>query len=188
MRKHCLELGFDSLVKLSWGTVFKILSEDKIKTHKIQYYLERRDPELDQKIIQVLHVYKEVHIISERGEDSLSAYISFDEKPGIRSIENTVPDLPPSPVKHVTVCRDHEYVRHGTLSLLAGIDFLTGEVIATVEDRHRSQEAINFLKKLDAHYSDKKRITIVLDNHIVMLFWNRYTRGYLIENVDTTTN
>jgi len=68
------------------------------------------------------------------------------------------------PGKHATVYRDHEYVRHGTLSLLAGIDLVTGEVIATVEDKHRSQEVINFVKTLDAHYPDKKRIIIVLDN------------------------
>lgn len=148
IRKHCLELGFDCLAKLSRGTVSKILSENKIKPHKIQYYLERRDPEFDQKMIQVLHVYKEVQIISEKGEDSLFAYISYDEKPGIQAIENTAPDLPPLPGKHATVYRDHEYVRHGTLSLLAGIDLVTGEVIATVEDKHRSQEVINFLKNL----------------------------------------
>jgi transposase len=177
IRKHCLELGFDCLAKLSRGTVSKILSENKIKPHKIQYYLERRDPEFDQKMIQVLHVYKEVQVISAKGEDSLSAYISYDEKPGIQAIENTAPDLPPSPGKHATVYRDHEYVRHGTLSLLAGIDLLTGEVIATVEDRHRSQEVINFLKKLDAHYPDKKRITIVLDNHSAHT--SKETRTYL---------
>jgi len=103
IRKQCLELGFDSLAKLSRGTVSKILSENKIKPHKIQYYLERRDPDFDQKMIQVLHVYKEVQVISERGEDSLSDYISFDEKPGIKAIENTAPDLPPSPGKYTTV-------------------------------------------------------------------------------------
>ena len=177
IRKHCLELGFDCLAKLSRGTVSKILSENKIKPHKIQYYLERRDPEFDQKMIQVLHVYKEVQIISEKGEDSLFAYISYDEKPGIQAIENTAPDLPPLPGKHATVYRDHEYVRHGTLSLLAGIDLVTGEVIATVEDKHRSQEVINFLKKLDSHYPDKKRIIIVLDNHSAHT--SKETRAYL---------
>ena len=177
IRKHCLELGFDCLAKLSRGTVSKILSENKIKPHKIQYYLERRDPEFDQKMIQVLHVYKEVQVISEKGEDSLSAYISYDEKPGIQAIENTAPDLPPSPGKHVGVYRDHEYVRHGTLSLLAGIDLLTGEIIATVEDKHRSQEVINFLKKVDAHYPDEKRITIVQDNHSAHT--SKETRAYL---------
>ena len=51
---------------------------------------------------------------------------------------------------HATFARDHEYKRHGTLSLLAGIDLLTGAVYALVRDRHRSREVIEFVKLLDA--------------------------------------
>ena len=54
------------------------------------------------------------------------------------------------PGVHPTFARDHEYKRHGTLSLLAGIDLLTGKVHALVRDRHRSREFIEFLKLLDA--------------------------------------
>ena len=85
------------------------------------------------------------------------AFVSYDEKPGIQAISNTAPDLPPVAGKHACVARDHEYKRHGTLSLLAGIDLLTGQVHACVEDRHRSREFIGFLKKLDAAYSCRYR-------------------------------
>jgi len=61
------------------------------------------------------------------------AFVSYDEKPGIQAISNTAPDLPPVAGKHDCVARDHEYKRHGTLSLLAGIDLLTGQVHACVE-------------------------------------------------------
>ena len=82
------------------------------------------------------------------------AIISYDEKPGIQAIGTTAPDLPPQPGSHATFARDHEYRRHGTLSLLAGIDLLTGRVPAhaSIEDRHRSREFVGFLKKLDAAY------------------------------------
>jgi hypothetical protein len=50
------------------------------------------------------------------------AIISYDEQPGIQAIATTAPDLPPEPGRHATFARDHEYKRHGTLSLLAGID------------------------------------------------------------------
>jgi hypothetical protein len=56
------------------------------------------------------------------------------------------------PGVHATFARDHEYKRYGTLSLLAGIDLLTGKVHALVRDRHRSKEFIEFLKLLDAAY------------------------------------
>jgi transposase len=59
----------------------------------------------------------------------------------------------------------HEYQRHGTLSLLAGIDLLTGQVHASIEDRHRSREFVGFLKKLDAAYPADTAIKVILDNH-----------------------
>jgi len=61
--------------------------------------------------------------------------------------------------------RDHEYVRHGTLSLLAGIDLLTGAVHASVEERHRSREFVAFLQKLDAADPPATAIKLILDNH-----------------------
>ena len=66
---------------------------------------------------------------------------------------------------HPAFARDHEYKRHGTLSLLAGIDLLTGQVHASIEDRHRSREFIGFFKKLDAAYPADPAIKVILDNH-----------------------
>jgi hypothetical protein len=61
--------------------------------------------------------------------------------------------------------RDHVYKRHGTLSVLAGIDLRTGTVHASVEDRHRTREFVGFLKKLDAAYPTDTAIKVILDNH-----------------------
>src|SRR5205823_7252562 len=93
------------------------------------------------------------------------AIVSYDEKPGIQAIASTAPDLPPQPGTHATFARDHEYKRHGTLSLLAGIDLLTGHVHACIEDRHRSREFIGFLMRLDAGYPADTGIKLILDNH-----------------------
>ena len=83
------------------------------------------------------------------------AIVSYDEKPGIQAIATTSPDLPPVPGTYATFSRDHEYKRHGTLSLLAGIDLLTGKVHA-LEDRHRSREFIEFLKLLNTTRSARR--------------------------------
>jgi hypothetical protein len=83
------------------------------------------------------------------------AIVSYDEKPGIQAIATTAPDLPPEPSEHATFARDHEYKRLGTVSLLAGIDLLTGAVHALVKDRHRSREFIEFLKLLDPSASSR---------------------------------
>ena len=61
--------------------------------------------------------------------------------------------------------RDHEYVRLGTLSLLAGIDLLTGEAIPLVSETHKSSDFIMLLKKLDAKYPKEDVIRIICDNH-----------------------
>ena len=107
---------------------------------------------------QVLCVYREVKLIKETAAAAKQepsdavAIVSYDEKPGIQAIATTAPDLPPEPGSHATFARDHEYKRHGTVSLLAGIDLLTGQTHALVKDRHRSREFIEFLKLLDASY------------------------------------
>ena len=179
VQKHCEAAGHPSLTKLGRGTVSKILTANQVQPHKIQYYLERRDPEFDAQMVQVLHVYKEVEIWRETGArpPDLVAVISYDEKPGIQAIENTAPDLPPVPGKHSALGRDHEYIRHGTLSLLAGIDLLSGEVLGLVRKRHRSAEFIEFLKMADAHYPTGARIRIVLDNHSAHI--SKETRRFL---------
>jgi transposase len=178
VRKHCRAAGHPSLQRLGRGTVSKVLRANAVQPHKIRYYLERRDPQFETKMKQVLHVYKQVEIWHKVGAPSeLTAVLSYDEKPGIQALENTAPDLPPVPGQHAAVGRDHEYIRHGTLSLLAGIDLWNGEVMGLVRDRHRSAEFIEFLRLADAHYPAEARIRMVLDNHSAHI--SRETRAFL---------
>ena len=170
VREHGPTAGHACLAKLAQGTLCKILGRQEIKPHKVRYYLERRDPEFDAKMAEVLCVYREVELLKQSavardGEAPAVAIVSFDEKPGLQAIGTTAPDLPPAPSRHQCVARDHEYVRHGTLSLLAGIDLLTGVVHASVEERHRSREVVAFLQKLDAAYPPATAIKLILDNH-----------------------
>ena len=179
IRSHCASAGHPSLLKLGRGTVSKILRGSKIRPHKMTYYLERRDPEFESKMAQVLCVYKEVQILRAKGENPSDGMVilSYDEKPGIQAIENTAPDLPPAPGQHETVSRDYEYVRHGTVSLLAGIDLLTGKVHGLVVDRHRSREFIQFLTMVNGAYPCTAKVRIILDNHSAHL--SKETRQYL---------
>jgi transposase len=141
-----------------------------LKPHKMRYYLERRDEAFEAKMAEVLCVYREVAVMKQsEGVPTDVAIISYDEKPGIQAIGNVAPDLPPQPGKHETFARDHDYKRHGTLSLLAGIDLLTGHVHARVEDRHRSREFVAFLRQLDAAYPRDTAIKLILDNHAAHL-------------------
>lgn len=166
VREHAAAAGHPCLTRIVQGTVCKILARHDIKPHKVRYYLERRDEAFEEKMAEVLCLYREVAVLkqSDAAQPDV-AIVSYDEKPGIQAIGNTAPDLPPQPGRHATFARDHEYRRHGTLSLLAGIDLLTGRVHACVEDRHRSREFIGFLKQLDAAYPAHTAIKLILDNH-----------------------
>jgi transposase len=166
VRENAEAAGHPCLTRLAQGTVCKILDQHEVQPHKVRYYLERRDEAFEEKMAEVLCVYREVAVLREsEAVPSNVAIISYDEKPGIQAISSTGPDLPPQPGSHAGWARDHEYKRHGTLSLLAGIDLLTGKVHACVENRHRSREFIGFLKKLDAAYPTDTAIKVILDNH-----------------------
>jgi transposase len=171
VREHGPAEGHACLGLLAQGTLCNILNEQEIKPHKVRYYLERRDPEFKAKMAEVLCVYREVKLIKETAAaanqepSDAVAIVSYDEKPGIQALATTAPDLPPEPGVHATFARDHEYKRHGTVSLLAGIDLLTGQVHALVRDRHRSREFIEFLKLIDAAYPAHTAIRLILDNH-----------------------
>src|SRR5438132_276572 len=167
-REHGAVAGHGCLAKLVQGSVCKILAQEEVKPHKVRYYLERRDAEFEQKMAEVLCVYREVQVLKKAAAKAKKAIkrvaiVSYDEKPGIQAIATTAPDLPPKPGVHATFARDYEYKRHGTLSLLAGIDLLTGKVHALVRDRHRSREFIEFLKRLDAAYPPGTAIKLILD-------------------------
>lgn len=184
-REHGPAEGHACLATLVQGTVCKILDQEEVKPHKVRYYLERRDPEFAEKMAEVLCVYRKVKLLkkeaaaAKKKPSDAVAVISYDEKPGIQAIATTAPDLPPQPGVHPTFARDHEYKRHGTVSLLAGIDLLTGKVHALVKDRHRSREFIEFLKLLDAAYPTRTAIHLILDNHSAHI--SKQTRAWLAD-------
>jgi transposase len=156
-----------------------ITSAQVNKPHKVRYYVEKRDPDFEAKMVQVLCVYKEVALLREAGQDvsSMIAILSYDEKPGIQAIGTTSPDLPPVAGKYPSILRDYEYVRRGTVSLMAGIDLLTGRVHGLPVDRHRSREFVQFLKLVDGSYPSTAKIRVILDNHSAHI--SKETRAYL---------
>lgn len=179
VRQHCRAHGHPSLAQLGRGTVSKLLAKGAIKPHKVRYYVEKRDPDFDAKMVQVLCVYQEVALLREAGQDvsSMIAILSYDEKPGIQAIGTTSADRPAVPGQYPTILRDYEYVRRGTVSLMAGIDLLTGTVHGLPVDRHRSREFIQFLQLVDGAYPATATIRMILDNHSAHI--SKETRAYL---------
>lgn len=179
VRKHAVAADYPVLANAGKATVHRILAGQTLQPHKVRYYLERRDPDFERKMREVLLVYQEVALHNQAGSIQGQAVItvSVDEKPGVQAIGNTAPDLPPVPGKHPTFARDHEYIRYGTWSILAGLDLQDGHVTARVEKKHRSVEFIALLKDLDAYYPPGFTIRLILDNHSAHL--SKETRAYL---------
>jgi hypothetical protein len=83
--------GHECLSHLVQGTVCKILGQEDIKPHKVRYYLDRRDAEFEQKMAEVLCVYREVQVLKKAAAkpnkpEKPVAIVSYDEKPGIQAI------------------------------------------------------------------------------------------------------
>jgi len=182
INKNAEAAGYIRLSSISRSGIRNILEAAEIKPQKIKYYCEKRDPDFDKKMHNVLVVYKQVELqFDEEGQVKPSGDIkintvSYDEKPGIQAIKNTSPDRMPTITNGVRQ-RDYEYERLGTLSLLAGIDLLTGEAIPLLSETHNSKDFIEFLTILDAKYPTGEIIRLILDNHSAHI--SKETNKYL---------
>ena len=184
INKNAETAGFTRLSTIHKSTVHTILDEAEIKPFRIRYYCENRDPDFDDKMHNVLLVYKQLsmqfdedgHLIPWEAGEEVVHVLSYDEKPGIQATAVTSEDLLPDK-NHSTINRDYEYRRLGTLSLLAGIDLQTGEAVPLVSQTHNSKDYIEFLKILDNKYPKGDKIRLVLDN--LKVHTSEETRKYL---------
>jgi transposase len=181
VRQEATRAGHPCLARAAKSTIHRILTQAPVRPHKVRYYLERRDPEFDRKMQEVLIIYREVAEVAAAPPPAPGTprivTVSVDEKPGVQALATTSPDLPPVPGTHPEVGRDYEYKRLGTASILAGLDLHDGQVIARVERRHRSAEFVELLKDLDAHYPAEVTLRLILDNHSAHI--SRETMAYL---------
>ena len=184
INKNAEAAGYTRLSTIHKSTVHTILDEAEIKPFRIRYYCENRDSDFDGKMHNVLLVYKQLSMqfdengrfIPWKDDEEIIHVLSYDEKPGIQAISTTSEDLLPDE-SHSTVCRDYEYKRLGTLSLLAGIDLQTGEAIPLISETHNSGDYIEFLKILDDKYPKDDKIRLVLDN--LKVHTSEETKKYL---------
>lgn len=184
INKSAEAAGFIRLSTIHKSTVHKILDDAEIKPFRIRYYCEKRDPDFDSKMHNVLLVYKQLsfqfdengQLLPWKEDEEIVHVLSYDEKPGIQAIATTSEDLLPDE-NHSAISRDYEYKRLGTLSLLAGIDLQTGEAIPLVTETHNSKDYIKFLKLLNDKYPKGDKIRMVLDN--LRVHTSEETKQYL---------
>jgi len=175
----CVQAGFVCLSNIGKSVLHGIINSNKLKPHKVSYYLEKRDPQFEEKMANVLCVYKDVEITNKNPDKAqTSVTISYDEKPGIQAIANIGAQLAPVPGKYPNIGRDHEYKRLGTVSLLAGINLHDGKIYPIVREQHRSREFIEFLNLIDEEIPAHLKIRVILDNHSAHV--SKETQAYLL--------
>ena len=173
IRSIAIAEGHPRLENVSEYALRQILDKAKIRPFKVTYYCEKRDPNFDSKMHDVLVIYKQIAMqFDEDGKlkpfDGTPIHtLSYDEKPGIQAIQSTTEDRPPvsNTDKKSSIMRDCEYIRHGTLSLLAAIDLLSGEAIPLVSATHKSSDFVSYLELLDDKYPNGDKVRLILDNH-----------------------
>ena len=126
-----------------------------LKPHRLNTFKISNDPEFAEKVIDIVGLYL--------NPPTNAMVLSVDEKTQIQALDRTQPGLPLSPGKIGS--RTHDYKRHGTTSLYAAFNILTGRVIGKVADRTRSKEFLSFMKQLDRRTPKSKDLHVVLDNH-----------------------
>ena len=138
---------------LSSTTVHRIWREHKLKPHQLRSFKFSRDPQLAEKIVDVVGLYLDPP------EGAL--VLCVDEKTQIQALDRTQPTLPLKPGKAQRMT--HDYKRNGTTSLYAALEIATGEVTGACYPQHRHQEFIAFLNQLVKAYP-RRPLHVVLDN------------------------
>ena len=126
-----------------------------LKPHQLRRFKLSRDPRLVEKIHDVVGLYL---------DPPLNAVVfSFDEKSQIQALDRTQPGLPLKKGRAGTMT--HDYKRHGTTTLFAAMNIATGRVVHECMPRHRHQEFIKFLRKVEKSVEAGLEIHVILDNY-----------------------
>ncbi len=139
-------------------TVWRWLNEADLKPHRVQYWLQSPDPDFEEKSQDVIKVYLAARRRAKQG----IATFSIDEKTSIQARERVRPDLPM--IRGIPQRIEHEYERHGTLCLTAGLNVATGEVQGLLTPDRPAPVFARFLEDLIASVPEADKIHIVLDN------------------------
>jgi len=126
-----------------------------LKPHLVDTFKVSRDPRFVEKLEDVVGLYL--------NPPQQAIVFSVDEKSQIQALDRTQPGLPMKKGRAGTMT--HDYKRHGTTTLFAALNTLTGEVLSQCRPRHTNQDWLAFLRSIDRHTPKDKQIHIIADNY-----------------------
>lgn len=140
---------------ISKSTISTVWKSHNIKPHRTKTFKLSRDPKFLEKLTDVVGLYL--------NPPDKAMVLCVDEKSQIQALNRTQPGLPLKKGRCGTMT--HDYKRNGTTTLFAALDLLQGKVIGDFHKRHRHQEFLKFLRRLDREFSGKQSLHLVMDNY-----------------------
>ena len=140
---------------MSQTAISRIWRAFGLKPHLVQTWKLSTDPQFIDKVRDIVGLYLD--------PPQAALVLCVDEKSQIQALDRTAPSLPllaTTPAR-----RTHDYVRHGTTSLFAALDVVSGKVISATHRRHRHQEFLKFLRTIDRSVPAGLDVHLVCDNY-----------------------
>lgn len=140
---------------ISTASVQRLWAANDIKPHLTRTFKLSNDAHFEEKFWDVIGLYL--------NPPEKALVLCCDEKSQCQALERTQPGLPLG-IGHINTAT-HDYIRHGTLTLFAALNYLQGKLITTIAERHRHQEWLAFLKKIHRETPKDLTIHLIADNY-----------------------
>jgi transposase len=140
---------------ISKATVNRIWQSHQLQPHRTKGFKLSRDPQFLEKLTDVVGLYL--------NPPAKALVLCVDEKSQIQALDRTQPGLPLKRGRCGTMT--HDYKRNGTTTLFAALELLQGKVVGQCYARHRHQEFLQFLKRLDQEFPQELKLHVVMDNY-----------------------
>jgi transposase len=141
--------------KVSTATVARLWQANDIKPHRTRTFKLSNDPHFEEKFWDVIGLYLE--------PPQKALVLCCDEKSQCQALERTQPGLPLG-LGHIRT-KTHDYVRHGTVTLFAALNYLDGKVISHTAVRHTHRQWLSFLRTVDRETPQKLALHLIIDNY-----------------------
>jgi len=142
-------------IGVSKATVQRVWRDNGLKPHLVKTFKVSNDKQFVEKLVDVVGLYL--------NPPERALVFSCDEKSQIQALDRTQKSLPMFPGRKKTLT--HDYKRNGTTTLFAAIEMAEGKIIAECMQRHRHQEWLRFLKKIDAETPPDLDLHLIVDNY-----------------------
>src|SRR6266481_6094975 len=152
---HWTAAAMAGLVRISVSSVQRIWRSHGLQPHRVRQFKLSRDPEFIPKLRDIVGLYID--------PPAHAMVLSVDEKSQIQALDRSQPGLPLKPGRCGTMT--HDYKRNGTTTLFAALDTLQGKVVGECHERHRHQEFLKFLRRLDTEFPGDVPLHLIMDNY-----------------------